>query len=70
MSNLSAYSNAIVALLAVFAIYVFVSRRSFNSKYKLPPRVPGLPVLGNSLQIPLSQQGPWAKKLAEQYGEM
>ncbi|PSK59461.1 3-hydroxyphenylacetate 6-hydroxylase [Elsinoe australis] len=41
-----------------------------KSKYKLPPRVPGVPIFGNSFQVPPKQQGPWAKKLAEQYGEM
>ncbi|KAK3312725.1 cytochrome P450 [Apodospora peruviana] len=38
--------------------------------YKLPPQVPGVPIFGNTFQIPALQQGPWAKKLAEKYGEM
>jgi hypothetical protein len=61
----------IVALGAV-AIYVFltITKKLHSSKYKLPPRVPGVPVFGNSFQVPLTQQGPWAKKLAETYGEM
>ncbi|KAH1765152.1 hypothetical protein KXV58_001711 [Aspergillus fumigatus] len=41
-----------------------------NQKYKLPARVPGIPILGNSLQVPAVQQGPWAKDLAAKYGEM
>ncbi|PVH78054.1 cytochrome P450 [Cadophora sp. DSE1049] len=41
-----------------------------SSKYKLPPRVPGVPIFGNALQVPPVQQGPWAKELAEKYGEM
>lgn len=41
-----------------------------NAKYRLPPLVPGAPIFGNTFQIPLIQQGPWAKKLAEKYGEM
>ncbi|KAH8595657.1 cytochrome P450 [Bisporella sp. PMI_857] len=41
-----------------------------SSKYKLPPRVPGVPIFGNALQVPPTQQGPWAKALAEKYGEM
>lgn len=44
------------------------ARRS--KKYKLPPQVPGVPLFGNTFQIPAIQQGPWAKKLAEKYGEM
>lgn len=39
-----------------------------NQKYKLPARVPGIPILGNSLQVPAVQQGPWAKDLAAKYG--
>ena len=39
-------------------------------KYKLPVTVPGVPVFGNTFQIPALQQGPWAKRLAEKYGEM
>ncbi|KAH1313997.1 hypothetical protein KXV22_003441 [Aspergillus fumigatus] len=42
----------------------------WNQKYKLPARVPGIPILGNSLQVPAVQQGPWAKDLAAKYGEM
>ncbi|KAL6406506.1 cytochrome p450 [Ilyonectria robusta] len=41
-----------------------------RGKYRLPPQVPGLPVFGNTFQIPAVQQGPWAKDLAEKYGEM
>lgn len=41
-----------------------------RGKYRLPPQVPGLPIFGNTFQIPAVQQGPWAKDLAEKYGEM
>lgn len=41
-----------------------------GKKYKLPPRVPGIPFFGNAFQIPALQQGPWAKELAQKYGEM
>lgn len=42
-----------------------------GKKHKLPPLVPGgVPLFGNAFQIPALQQGPWAKKLAEKYGEM
>lgn len=41
-----------------------------RKKYKLPPLVPGVPIFGNSFQVPAKQQGPWAKVLAEKHGEM
>jgi hypothetical protein len=42
----------------------------WKSKYKLPPGPKGIPYFGNMFQIPPYHQGPWAKRLAEQYGEM
>ncbi|KAB5563489.1 cytochrome P450 [Coniochaeta sp. 2T2.1] len=47
-----------------------LQRYQWNKKYKLPPRVPGIPVFGNTFQILALQQGPWAKELAEKYGEI
>lgn len=41
-----------------------------QKKYKLPPLVPGVPIFGNALQVPPTQQGQWAKDLAAKYGEM
>jgi hypothetical protein len=61
-----------LSIASLLMIY-FASRFVFNgrsSKYKLPPRVPGVPIFGNALQVPPTQQGPWAKALAEKYGEM
>lgn len=58
---------AVGTLTALLAGYF--SHRS-QKKYKLPPIVPGIPVMGNALQVPPSQQGQWAKSLAEKYGEM
>ncbi|KAF2795132.1 cytochrome P450 [Melanomma pulvis-pyrius CBS 109.77] len=54
----------------LYLAYNTLQSRLKARKYKLPPRVPGIPVFGNTFQIPLVQQGPWAKKLAEKYGEM
>jgi hypothetical protein len=42
----------------------------FNRKYTLPVQIPGVPFLGNALQMPAEMQGPWAKAMAEKYGEM
>ncbi|KAH7303794.1 putative cytochrome P450 [Stachybotrys elegans] len=65
-------SFPVVALstLVGYVGYVLVQRIIFNRRYNLPPRVPGLPFIGNTLQIPKTHQGTWAKKLAEKYGEM
>ena len=56
-------------------LVLLVVRQWFHSylkskAYRLPPTVPGVPIFGNTFQIPAVQQGPWAKKLAEKYGEM
>jgi len=60
-----------VSTLAILLLGTWLFRTvQFKRNYKLPPQVPGVPVLGNTFQIPPLQQGPWAKKLAEKYGEM
>lgn len=64
-----AYIPLAVATL-VIGLVKSVSDYIRNSKYKLPPQVPGVPVFGNALQVPPSQQGQWAKELADKYGEM
>ncbi|EXJ73906.1 uncharacterized protein A1O5_02200 [Cladophialophora psammophila CBS 110553] len=66
--------NVTGTLILGFVVF-FVAQswfRSFrkNASYKLPPVVPGIPIFGNTFQIPALQQGPWAKKLADKYGEM
>ncbi|KAK5558115.1 hypothetical protein LTR46_003364 [Exophiala xenobiotica] len=58
------------AALALFVSQQLIVGIIWNRKYKLPPRVPGIPFFGNTFQIPASQQGPWAKALAEKFGEM
>lgn len=64
------YVTIAIGALAIL-IFSAVARNSLRqSKYKLPPRVPGVPIFGNTFQAPLTQQGPWAKSLAEKYGEM
>lgn len=57
-------------LLFLLIVQSWVRSYIKSKKYRLPPAVPGMPIFGNALQIPALQQGPWAKKLAEQYGEM
>ncbi|KAJ5031346.1 cytochrome P450 [Bipolaris maydis] len=62
----------LVVTLAGLAFAAAVRTYLRNRKYKLPPRVPGLPIVGNTFQFPLDpvKQGPWAARLAKEYGEM
>ncbi|KAJ5936000.1 hypothetical protein N7454_005298 [Penicillium verhagenii] len=61
---------AVAISIGIIALFIIINDYQWNKKYKLPPRVPGIPILGNSLQVPPSQQGEWAKELAAKYGEM
>lgn len=66
---------SLVALTLVVAVAVFLVNRLiqkflWNRKYKLPPRVPGIPLFGNTFQVPIFQQGRWAREKAREYGEM
>jgi hypothetical protein len=47
-----------------------VSSHLYNKKYKFPPRIPGLPIVGNTFQLPGNQQGQWGIVQARKYGEM
>ena len=67
MERQTLYLSLFGLLVTVFASRLLSGK---SSKYKLPPRVPGIPIFGNALQVPPVQQGPWAKGLAEKYGEM
>ena len=53
-------------LIAVWQVNRYVQAR----RYKLPPRIPGLPIFGNTFQLPPLKQGVWAMEMAQQYGEM
>lgn len=59
-----------VALLLVIFIQKMWARYQKQKRYKLPPSVPGIPVLGNTLQMPPIMQGQWALQQAKKYGEM
>lgn len=69
MAGSTVYYVALVALLGLVCLQA-VSRYRFNKKYKFPVRIPGLPIVGNTLQIPPLNQGLWGKAMAEKYGEM
>lgn len=69
LSVLAIWQWVIGGLILLLA-HNFILGWFWHSKYKLPPKVLGLPIIGNALQVPATQQGPWAKKMAEKYGEM
>lgn len=65
-------SSASIALLVVATIILcknVVSRFRFNSKYRLPPEIPGWPIIGNTLDVPFPG-GVWGHEMAKKYGEM
>jgi hypothetical protein len=74
--HIAGLEGSSVATTLFFAVVVLgivqriVSNHLYNKKYKFPPRIPGLPFVGNTFQLPLSQQGPWGIVQAKKYGEM
>ncbi|EOD43911.1 putative cytochrome p450 protein [Neofusicoccum parvum UCRNP2] len=64
-------SPALTMLLLTASLLLFLAASRLRSarKYKLPPQVPGWPIVGNSLDVPLPA-GMWAAKAAQKYGEM
>jgi hypothetical protein len=74
--HIAGLEGSSVATTIFFAVVVLaivqkiVSTHLYNKKYKFPPRIPGLPIVGNTFQLPLSQQGQWGIVQAKKYGEM
>lgn len=63
-------SKIVLAVLAIVVVHRVVSNYLWNKKYKLPPRVPGIPLLGNTFQVPPMGQGLWGQEVSKKYGEM
>lgn len=62
----------LLALGAAFILFVLrtaINRYNFNKRYKLPPRIPGWPIIGNTLDVPFPG-GMWGVENANKYGEM
>lgn len=77
MGNLSLAKYALANPFVTFAAlsFIFVLGWKINQtikarKYKLPPRVPGIPIFGNTFQLPPLKQGEWGIETAKKYGEM
>ena len=61
---------ASLTALVAWAVYQFVENRKYNQRYKFPAEIPGLPLIGNALQIPKIGAGPHMRMLASEHGEM
>jgi hypothetical protein len=71
--GLNGSSFATTVFLVVVALLIVqraVSSHLYKKKYKFPPRIPGLPIVGNTFQLPGNQQGQWGVQMAREYGEM
>lgn len=67
----SSFATALFfTVVALVIVQRLVSSHLYNKKYKLPPRIPGLPIVGNTFQLPGNQQGQWGIVQARKYGEM
>lgn len=58
-----------LALATAVGLVRLILRQLERRKYRFPPQVPGLPVIGNSFQVP-PKPGPWALEMSRKYGEM
>lgn len=71
---------AVTSFLPLIGVCAIVSWIAFNviqsklkaRKYNMPNRVPGVPIFGNTFQIPVDTcgQAVWASEHAKKYGEM
>ncbi|TKX24249.1 cytochrome P450 monooxygenase-like protein 20 [Elsinoe australis] len=74
--QLQGLANGWLSLLLLFVTGIacishrILAERNYQRKYKFPPIVPGLPLVGNAFQIPKTNQGPYFAELAKKYGEM
>jgi hypothetical protein len=71
--GLEGFSIAATLFFAVAVLVILqriVSNHLASKKYKFPPRIPGLPIVGNTFQLPGNQQGQWGVEQARKYGEM
>lgn len=70
LGDLKTPSSAIIMVLVLVLLHRTASNYLYNKKYKLPPRIPGIPLFGNTFQLPPTQQGLWGIEQARKYGEM
>ena len=62
---------ALVALSAIILLATWrLKEHAKARKYKHPPQIPGIPIFGNTFQLPPLKQGVWAIEMVQKYGEM
>ncbi|KAG9231629.1 cytochrome P450 [Amylocarpus encephaloides] len=64
------WKTILPTLLAILIAQRVYANHQWHRKYKFPNRIPGLPIFGNTFQLPPMQQGIWARDQAKKYGEM
>lgn len=69
MTGLSPSSIAVLVVVIAIIVKTLLSRRQYKAKYKLPPAIPGWPIIGNTLGVPFPA-GVWGHEMAKKYGEM
>lgn len=57
-------------LIVGYVVSLWIEDYLHLKKYRYPNLVPGLPLIGNMLQMPATDHGPYLQKLSEKYGEM
>ncbi|KAF2472380.1 cytochrome P450 [Lindgomyces ingoldianus] len=70
MTSTSFFIATLLLALGVLVLGKLWNNYQWSRKYKLPPGPKGVPYFGNMFQMPPFHQGPWAKEMAEKYGEM
>ncbi|KAH8659246.1 cytochrome P450 [Tricladium varicosporioides] len=70
LADSSTWSTVLVALVAILIVQKVVANYRWHKKYKLPNPVPGIPIFGNTFQLPPMQQGTWGQEMTKKYGEM
>ncbi|CAG8952215.1 hypothetical protein HYFRA_00000955 [Hymenoscyphus fraxineus] len=64
------WATAVIVLVTVMVVDRLVSNYRWNKKYKFPNRIPGIPIFGNTFQLPAVHQGVWGNEQRKKYGDM
>ncbi|KAH7127211.1 cytochrome P450 [Dendryphion nanum] len=70
MTSTTPLFKALLVAIFISVLAKWYLNEQWKRKYRLPPGPRGIPFFGNMFQMPPVHQGPWAKEMAEKYGEM